>query len=123
MIRSMFHVYVKNAHEAMKLYETAFCTTGQIIHLLDNGNIGHAEIKVFDQTISLMETDADEVVVGNNMQFILHMGDEHEKFVQDAHDVLMVDAIKYDGPVGECSFSTHIFSLVDKYGVNWLIFT
>ena len=121
MIRSMFHMYVKNAHEAMTLYETAFGTTGQIFHTFDNGNIGHAEINVFGQTISLMETDADEVVVGNNMQFILDMGAGYENFVQNAHDVLMVDAIKYDGPVGECEYSTHMFSLVDKFGVNWLI--
>ena len=121
MIRSMFQVYVKNAHEAMKLYETAFGTTGQIFQTLDNGTIGHAEINVFGQTISLMEIDVDEVVVGNNMQFILDMGAGYEKFVQNAHDVLMVDAIKYNGPVGECEFATHIFTLIDKFGVNWLI--
>jgi len=119
----MFQVYVKNAREAMKLYETAFGATGQIYQTFDNGTIGHAEIRVFGQTISLMETNADEVIVGNTMQFMLDMGDGYENFVQKAHDVLMVDAIRYDGPVGECEYSKNIFSLVDKFGVSWMIFT
>jgi len=117
----MMQVYVKNAHEAMKLYETAFGTTGQIYGTSDSGEIEHAEINVFGQTISLMENDADEVVVGNNMQFILDMGAGYENFVQKAHDILMVDAIKYNVPLGECEYSKHMFSLVDKFGVNWLI--
>ena len=121
MIRSMLQVYVKNAHEAMKLYETAFGATGQIYATFDGGTIEHAEINVFGQTISLMEIDTDEVVVGNNMQFIFDMGAEHENFVQKAHDVLMVDAIKYNAPLGKCEYATLMFSLVDKFGVNWLI--
>ena len=121
MIRSMLQVYVKNAHEAMKLYETAFGTTGQIFGLRDNGDIEHAEINVCGQTISLMEIDTDEVVVGNNMQFILDMGAGYENFVQNAHNMLMVDAIKYNVPLGECEYSKLMFSLVDKFGVNWLV--
>ena len=120
LVRSMMQVYVKNSHEAMKLYEAAFGTTGQIYGTLENGGIEHAEIDVFGQTVSLMENDA-EVVVGNNMQFILNLGAGCEKIVQNAHDVLMVDAIKYNGPVAECEYSKCIFSLTDKFGVNWMI--
>ena len=121
MYRSMMQVYVKNAHDAMKLYETAFGTTGQIYGTLKNGGIEHAEINVFGQTISLMEIDVDEVIVGNNMQFIFDMSGSDEAFVWNAHDVLMVDAIKCNVPLGKCEYATLMFSLVDKFGVNWLI--
>jgi len=118
----MMHLYIKNAYEAFKLYEAAFGTKGQIYGTDENGNMTHAEINVRGQVISLSETESDEVVVGNTMQFIFDMGAGYEDFIQNAHDVLMVDAIKYDGPVGECEFSTHLFSLIDEFGVSWMIF-
>ncbi|MCL2446734.1 MAG: VOC family protein [Oscillospiraceae bacterium] len=120
MNRSMMQVYVKNSHEAMKLYETAFGTTGQIYGTFENGGIEHAEINVCGQTISLME-NADEVAVGNNMQFIFDMGKGREDFVQNAYDVLMLDAIKCNVPLGKCEYAALMFSLVDKFGVNWMI--
>lgn len=59
------------------------------------------------------------------MQISLHMDEGGEETVKRAHDVL-IDGADLNNPLhhplGECFFSPLMFSLIDKFGVNWCMF-
>ena len=122
MKRTMLQLYLKNCDAAIALYVKAFGATVDAIHRNPQTNlIAHAEITVFGQCVSFMECES-EVVVGNTMQFCFHFGEGgHEATIQKAYDVLK-DGAKIEMPLGACEWSPCIFSLVDRFGVNWLLF-
>lgn len=86
----------------------------------ENHTIVHAEISAFGQCISFMERDS-EGVFGNTMQFCFHFGEGGESAVKKAYEALK-DGAQIDLPLGACEWSPCIFGLVDKLGVNWLLF-
>jgi len=97
------------------------CATVDAIHRIpENNAIAHAEISAFGQCISFMERDSDSVA-GNTMQFCFHFGDGNEEAVKKAYGVLK-DGAQIELPLGSCDWSPCIFSLIDKFGVNWLLF-
>lgn len=121
MKRTMFQLYLKGCDEAIELYRKAFDATVDAIHRIpENNTIAHAEIRAFEQCISFMERDSDSVA-GNTMQFCFHFGDGNEEAVKKAYEVLK-DGAQIELPLGSCDWSPCIFSLIDKFGVNWLLF-
>ena len=121
MKRTMFQLYLKGCDEAIELYKKAFDATVDAIHRIpENNSIAHAEIRAFGQCISFMERDS-ESVTGNTMKFCFHFGDGNEETVKKAYEVLK-DGAQIELPLGSCDWSPCIFSLIDKFGVNWLLF-
>jgi PhnB protein len=55
------------------------------------------------------------------MQFCFHFGEGKEEAVQKAYDLLK-DGAEILYPLGPCFFSSYMFGLIDKFGVNWCIF-
>ena len=63
-----------------------------------------------------------ETVVGNTMQFCFHFGEGNEEMVKKAYEVLK-DGAQIDTPCGASfDWSPCGFSLIDKFGVNWIFF-
>lgn len=121
MKRTMFQLYLKGCNEAIELYKKAFdATVDAIHHNPEDNTIAHAEIRAFGQCIAFMERDS-ESVGGNTMQFCFHFSEGNEDIVKKAYEVLKVDA-QIDFPLGSCEWSPCIFSLIDKFGVNWSLF-
>ena len=121
MKRTMFQLYIKGCDEAIELYKSVFdATIDAIYRNPENNTISHAEIRAFGQCISFMERDS-ESVSGNTMQFCFHLGDGHEDIIKKAYEVLK-DGAKIELPLGSCEWSPCIFGLIDKFGVNWLLF-
>ncbi len=121
MKRTMLQLYLKGCDEAIEFYKKAFGATVDAIHRDSESKlIAHAEIKVFGQCVSFMERNS-KTVIGNTMQFCFHFGEGNEEIVRKAYDVLK-DGAKIDMPLGSCEWSSCIFGLVDKFGVNWLLF-
>ena len=121
MQRTMLQLYLKDCDEAIELYKKAFDATVDAIYREPESNlIAHAEIKIFGQCVSFMEKSP-EIIIGNTMQFCFHFGEGNEEIVKKAYDVLK-DGAKIDMPLGSCEWSPCIFSLIDKFGVNWLLF-
>jgi PhnB protein len=117
----MFQLYLKGCDEAIELYKEAFGVAVEAIHRDPESNaIMHAEIKAFGQYITFMEKDS-ESVAGNTMQFCFQFGDGYEETVKRAYEVLK-DGARIELPIGSCEWSPCIFSLIDKFGVNWLLF-
>ena len=121
MKRTMFQLYLENCDEAILFYEKAFQATTDVIYRFpDSGAIHHAEITAFGQCLAFSERNS-ESISGNTMQFCFHFGNDHEKLIQSAYDVLKEGA-QINFPLGPCDFSPAMFSLVDKFGVNWCLF-
>ena len=118
-MRSKFQLYLKGCDEAIELYKKAFNATVDAIHRDSESNaIMHAEIQVFGQCIAFMERNT-ESIIGNTMQ--LSFGDGNEEIISKAYEVLK-DGAKIELPLGSCEWTPCIFSLIDKFGVNWLIY-
>jgi len=121
MKRTMFQLYLNGCDEAIELYAKAFNATIDTIHRNpDNGMIAHAEIIAFGQYITFMESGTD-TISGNTMQFCFHFEKGDEESIKKAYDALKESAV-ISQPLGSCEWSHCIFSLVDKFGVNWLLF-
>lgn len=122
MYRSMMQVYVKGSDKALEFYQKAF--DAKIIASYPNvdGTLSHAELDVYGQVLALSELSDNSVVTGNTMQFCLHFGEGKEAIVKKAYEVLKEGVQRDDGPAGPCEWSPCMFSLVDKFGVNWCIF-
>jgi len=118
----MFQVYVKNSNEALEFYQKAFDAKLLVSHLHDNGTIAHAEIDIYGQTFAVCEASKDEVISGNTMQLCLHFGEGKEDCVQKAFDVLKENAAEIHGPYFDAPWSTFLFGVIDKYGVNWCVY-
>ena len=57
------------------------------------------------------------------MQFCLHFESGEKDKVTKAYEILAENAEKIDYPLGPCSYSPHMASLIDKFGIYWCIFT
>lgn len=121
MKRTMFQLYLKGCDEAIALYTKAFDATVDAVYRDPESNaIAHAEIRAFGQCIAFSERNS-ESVAGNTMQFCFHFGEGNEETVRKAYEVLKEGA-QIDFPLGSCEWSSCVFGLVDKFGVNWCVF-
>ena len=116
---SKFQLYLKGCDNAIELYKKAFDATVDAIYRDSEGiTIAHAEIRVFGQCIAFMERDS-ENITGNTMQ--LSFAGCNEEIITKAYEGLK-DGAKIEIPLGSCEWSPCIFSLIDKFGVNWLFY-
>lgn len=121
LMRSKFQLYLKGCDEAIELYKKAFDATVDAIYRDPESNlILHAEIKVFGQCVAFMERDT-ESVEGNTMQLSFEFENSNEEIIKMAYEVLK-DGAKIELPLGSCEWSSCIFGLIDKFGVNWLLY-
>lgn len=120
MLRSLMQVYVKGSIEAVKLYEKAFDADILGLYPDANGGYMHSELNAHGQILAVSELNED-MVIGNTMQFCFHFGEDGEKHVRKAYDILKEGAI-IKNAIGPCDYSSCMFSLTDKFGVYWCIF-
>ncbi|MCL2360928.1 MAG: VOC family protein [Defluviitaleaceae bacterium] len=112
-------LYLKNCDQAIELYQKAFDAIVGGVWGDESGLIAHAEINVFGQCVAFMEQKSD-CIIGNTMQFCFYFSKSDEEIIKKAYDVLK-DGAKIELPLGPCEWSSLIFCLVDKFGVNWLL--
>jgi len=112
-------LYLKNCDQAIELYQKAFGATVDAIYRNESNLIAHAEINVFGQCVAFMEQESD-CIIGNTMQFCFYFNKGGEEIIKKAYDILK-DGAKVEWPLGSCEWSSLIFCLVDKFGVNWLL--
>ena len=125
MHRSMLQVYVKNSTQAVTFYQNAFNAKLLCNHQNEDGTVAHAELTICGQTFAVCEARESDVHSGNTMQFCLHFGKGKEAVVKKAYDVLREECMQLTAPItgpGECPWSPCLFSLIDKFGVNWCVF-
>ena len=123
MKRTLMQIYVKDSIEAVEFYRRAFDAALVADHKNESGTYyEHAELDVFGQILAVAE-DLGDRPNGNKMQFCLHFGNDEKDKVTRAYDILMENAESIDHPLGYCSYSPHMASLIDKYGIYWCIFT
>lgn len=126
MKRTMFQVYLTDCDAAIAFYTRAFGATVDAVHRDPEGGdpqggaVLHAEIRAFGQCIAFSERST-QTVAGNTMQFCFHLGEGHEETVRRAYEVLREGAA-VDYGLAPCDWSPSMFSLVDRFGVNWCIF-
>jgi PhnB protein len=118
--RSMLQVYVKGSVEAVELYQRAFDAKLGLTGKNADGSFMHAELDVYGQTLAVSE--ADDKTIGNNMQFCLHFHLRDKDKVTKAYEALKEDAIKAYPP-DSCDWSPYVCGVIDKFGVNWCIYT
>jgi len=123
MERSMFQAYVRRSDVAAELYKEAFGLDEVADYgRHDDGTYMHAELDVFGQVLALSELPKDATPsAGNTMQLCLHLGGGKEDVVRKAYDVLQ-DGATIHYPLAPCDWSSLMFGLVDKHGVNWCVF-
>ena len=112
-------LYIKDCDRAIELYKKAFNATVGAVYKNENDLIAHAEIDVFGQCVAFMEQES-ELIIGNIMQFCFYFNKGDEEIIKKAYDILK-DGAKIEFPLGPCEWSSLIFCLVDKFGVNWLL--
>jgi PhnB protein len=112
-------LYLKNCDQAIELYQKAFDATVGAIYRNESNLIAHAEINVFGQCVAFMEQESD-YIIGNTMQFCFYFSKGDEEIIKKAYNILK-DGAKVELPLGSCEWSSLIFCLVDKFGVNWLL--
>ena len=112
-------LYLKNCDQAIELYQKAFGATVNAIYRDESNLIAHAEINVFGQCVAFMEQKSD-CIIGNTMQFCFYFNKGDEEIINKAYDILK-DGAEVLGPLGSCEWTSLIFCLVDKFGVNWLL--
>jgi len=116
-------IYVKNSIEAVEFYRRAFDAPLVGDYKNEDGTYyEHSEIDVFGQILAVAE-DLENRPDGNKMQFCLHFEKDDKDIVTKAYDVLAENAKNIDHPLGACSYSPHMASLTDKFGIYWCIFT
>jgi len=119
MPMTKLQLYLKNCDQAIELYQKAFDATVDAVYRDESNLIAHAEINVFGQCVAFMEQESD-CIIGNTMQFCFYFNKGDEEIIKKAYDVLK-DGAKVELPLGSCEWSSLIFCLVDKFGVNWLL--
>jgi PhnB protein len=120
MKRSMFQIYVKNSLEAVRFYQEAFGAALAADHKDATGShYEHAELDICGQILAVSEGDR---AVGGNMQFCLHFTKSDKDKVLSAYETLKQDAVRMNPP-DSCDWSSCVFGGIDKYGINWCIFT
>ncbi|MHB1483346.1 MAG: VOC family protein [Saccharofermentanales bacterium] len=121
MKRSMMQMYVKNSAEAVAFYMKAFHATIGNDWRNPDGSCAHVELNAYGQILAISEA-TDDIVIGNNMQFGLHFEENEDDKVKHAYEVLK-DGAEIVSPIGECPFGKCMFALIDRFGVNWCIFS
>ena len=119
MPMTKLQLYLKNCDKAIEFYRKAFDATVDAIYRNESNLIAHAEINVFGQCVAFMEQESD-CIIGNTMQFCFYFNKGDEAIIKRAYDILK-DGAKIELPLGSCEWSSLIFCLVDKFGVNWLL--
>ena len=119
MPKTKLQLYLKNCDQAIELYQKAFDATIDVIYRNERNLIAHAEISVFGQCVAFMEQES-ECITGNTMQFSFYFSKGDEKIIRKAYNVLK-DNSKIEFPLGSCEWTSLIFCLIDKFGVNWLL--
>ena len=117
MPKTKLQLYLKNCDQAIELYQKAFNATVGGIYRDEKNLIAHAEINVFGQCVAFMEQGSD-CIIGNTMQFCFYFNKGDEEIIIKAYDALK-DGAKIEFPLGPCEWTSLIFCLVDKFGVNW----
>ncbi|MDD4422594.1 MAG: VOC family protein [Eubacteriales bacterium] len=118
-MRSKFQLYLKGCDEAIELYKKAFdATVNAIYRNSENTAILHAEIDVFGQCLAFMDTD-NESITGNTME--ISFEECNEEIMKKAYEVLK-DGAKIEIPLGPYDWTSCLFALTDKFGVNWLLY-
>lgn len=112
-------LYLKDCDGAIELYKKAFGATVNAIYRNERNLIAHAEISIFGQCVAFMEQES-ECITGNTMQLSFYFNKGDEEIIEKAYDVLK-DNAKIEFPLGSCDWTSLIFCLIDKYGVNWLL--
>ena len=137
MLRSMFQVYVNGSGKAFEFYKKAF--DAEVVYQppnddnvsIDDLKYDHSELSVYGQILAVSEArmldypdyeNATPLIHGNNVQLCLNFGREEADKVKKAFEVLNEDAIK-PGTLGSADYSPCLFSLIDKFGVSWCLFT
>ena len=131
MLRSMFQIYVTGSADAFELYKRAF--DAEVVYQPENadGTYDHSELNVYGQIIAVSEKrmldypdykTITPLIHGNNVQLCLNFNRDEADKVKKAFEVLNEDAIK-PGTLESVDFSPCLFSLIDKYGVSWCLFT
>lgn len=120
MKRSMMQMYIKGSVEAVGLYIRAFNAKLGGEYRNDDGSYMHAELNAFGQILTVSEA-TDDIASGNNMQFCFHFEKTEVENVKKAYEILK-DGAKIVYPLGPCSYSPYMFSLIDKFGTNWCLF-
>lgn len=115
MIRSMLQAYVKVSVKAVELYKKAFDAEIVSEYKDDDGNYIHVELNLFGQIFSLSESQEENILAGNTMQFCIHLGEEHKKYVEWAYTVLQEGA-EVIVPLGPSSYSPMMVSFIDIFG-------
>lgn len=120
--RSMFQLYLVGCEEAMEIYQKAFDATPLTIDRHpENGTIVHAELDIFGQVVALSER-REPTVIGNTTQLCLNFTMDSKDIVKKAYEVLKEGA-DINTPLGYSFFSPCMFGLVDRFGVDWCVFT
>ncbi|MHB0874494.1 MAG: VOC family protein [Anaerolineae bacterium] len=122
MRRTLMQIYVKGSDEAVKFYQSAFDAPLVAAYRNDDGTYMHAELDVYGQVLAVSEEDNNRKI-GNGMQFCLHFDNDEKDKVTKAYDILAEDALEIREPLGPCSYSPHMASLIDRFGVFWCIFS
>ena len=120
MLRTIMQMYVKGSCDAVKLYQKAFDAKLVCEYKNDDGSYLHAELDVSGQIIAISEAISRKTV-GDTMQFCFQFKPIEIEKVKHAYEILKDDANIVD-PIGECFYSKCMFSLIDKFGINWCLF-
>ena len=98
------------------------CIRDRLVHESKNedGSYLHAELDVLGQTLAISEAH-EEKLIGNTMQFCFHFEESEAENVKKAYEILKEGA-QVLFPLGPCFFSSCMFGLIDKFGVNWCLF-
>ena len=118
----MIQLYVRRSDMAAELYKEAF----GLDSVADFGRHGdgtymHAQFSICGQVFFLSELTGCEPVAGNTMQICIEFGKNGEEAVRKAYNVLS-DGAKIEHPPGPCEWNPLLFSLIDKFDVNWCVY-
>ena len=118
MKRTLMQIYAKGSGEAVALYQRAF-EARLVVGQSGEKTYDHAELDVYGQIVAVAER---KCKAGSNMQFCLQFDLDEKDKVTRAYEVLKEGAKKVSPP-DSCEWSPYVFGIVDKFGVNWCIYT
>lgn len=121
MLRSMMQTYIKGSSEAVELYQSAFDAKLVSEYKNDDGSYLHAELNIYGQIFAISESEENEIIAGNTMQFCLHFGEAEKEKVEKAFDELKEGA-QILFPIGPSFYSSCMADFIDKFGVRWCLF-
>jgi len=113
-------MYIKGSKEAVKYYQQAFDAKLVSEYKNGDGSYLHAELDAFGQVLAISEV-TDDKNSGNTMQFCFHFDESKIETVKKAYEILK-DGGEIISPLGPCFYSSLMFALIDKFGVNWCLF-